>query len=198
MPPTTISQPSISTFGQTSWSEPVIQFFVSFGDNLRQLGQNHTFLSLIYFLWALLVIIVGVIGYLLYLYIKLQKEEHKKYYAEAEVKAEEISVARAAGRWQEIVGHLKSEKENDWKIAILEADSVMAELFEGLGYVGENLGERLKNVQKGDVLTIDSAWAAHKMRNRIAHEGMGMSLTRREAGETLSQFEQVFREFNYI
>jgi len=198
MPPT-IPQPSISDFGHTSWSEPVIQFFASFGDNMRALSENYAFMSLLYFLWALFVVMLGVVAYLVYLFIKLQNDEKKQYYENADAQKKPESVVRKHSKtWQEVVTHLKSENDNDWKIAILEADSILSELLEDLGYIGDNLGERLKTVPTGDILSLDSAWAAHKMRNRIAHEGMSLKLSRKEVGDTLAQFEQVFREFNYI
>jgi hypothetical protein len=93
---------------------------------------------------------------------------------------------------------MASEQVSDWKIAILEADSILDELLEDLGYVGANLGERLKAVPKGSVKNLEAAWSAHKVRNRIAHDTAAASLDKREAIDTIGNFERVFREFDYI
>jgi hypothetical protein len=64
-------------------------------------------------------------------------------------------------------------------------------------YPGENLGERLKNVEPSDFLTLEDAWEAHKVRNQVAHQS-GFTLTRREARRVVELYERVFREFIFI
>ncbi|HEY9582950.1 MAG TPA: hypothetical protein VJK09_01385 [Candidatus Paceibacterota bacterium] len=198
MPPTTLAQPSISGFGRVGFSESVIQFFLALPEHLHNLSGNPAFMSLLYFLWALFVVLAGLIVYTAIRTMKLQTVEHENYYETFARDKEALPISRKhTEAWQEIVEHIKSDNEADWKIAILEADSLLGELVEGLGYPGDNLGEKLKAVPKGEILSLDSAWAAHKMRNRIAHEG-NLKLSRRDLGETLAQFESVFREFDYI
>ena len=46
--------------------------------------------------------------------------------------------------------------------------------------------------------TIELAWDAHKMRNRIAHEGSDFVLTEREAKRVFVLYESVFRELKAI
>ncbi len=46
--------------------------------------------------------------------------------------------------------------------------------------------------------TLDNAWEAHKLRNRIAHEGMGYDVEYREAKKAIELYESVFKEFDYI
>ncbi len=101
-------------------------------------------------------------------------------------------------RWQKIVEHAQSEKEGDWRLAILEADILLDELLTNMGYHGESVGEKMKGVEKSDFTTIDSAWEAHAVRNKIAHEGASFALTEREAKRVIGLFEEVFKEFRYI
>lgn len=63
------------------------------------------------------------------------------------------------------------------------------------GYQGDTLGEMLKNAS---FKTIEMAWDAHKIRNRIAHEGSSFELTEREAKRAFTLFESVFRELRVI
>lgn len=99
--------------------------------------------------------------------------------------------------WEKIVSALESDNPSDWKVAIIEADTMLDALVANLGYRGDNLGDRLKMVEPSDFLTLNDAWEAHKVRNAIAHEG-GYELNKRETQRVIGLYENVFREFRYI
>ena len=101
-------------------------------------------------------------------------------------------------RWEVILEHIESENPNDWRLAILEADIVLGEMLEKMGYRGESIGEQLKGVEKSDFTTIDDAWEAHKVRNLIAHEGANFLLSDREAKRVIGLYKNVFQEFHFI
>ncbi|MBX4215864.1 hypothetical protein KW797_02870, partial [Candidatus Parcubacteria bacterium] len=84
-------------------------------------------------------------------------------------------------RWQVVQEHIDSANPAAWRLAILEADNMLDEMVRRMGYRGENLGERLKVVEPSDFESIQSAWEAHKVRNRVAHEGSEFPLSQREA-----------------
>ena len=75
---------------------------------------------------------------------------------------------------------------------------MLNELLDVLGYRGETMADKMKQVVRGDFNTIDLAWEAHKVRNRVAHEGAEHLLSGREARRVISLYEQVFREFKFI
>ena len=100
-------------------------------------------------------------------------------------------------QWIKILAYLEPDNQSDWKQAIIEADNLLDEMVAAMPYPGENLGERLKNVEPSDFLTLQDAWEAHKVRNQVAHES-GFTLTRREARRVMELYERVFREFNFI
>jgi hypothetical protein len=104
----------------------------------------------------------------------------------------------ASRRWDRVVSHVQSESPADWRLAILEADIMLAELLEKMGYRGENVGEKLKTIERSDFTTIDDAWEAHKVRNLIAHQGSDYVLSRREAQRVIGLYANVFREFRFI
>jgi cell division protein FtsL len=101
-------------------------------------------------------------------------------------------------RWLNIQRLVNSHNSNDWRQAILEADIILDEMVLKMGYKGNSLGERLKNVESSNFLTLDKAWEAHKVRNRIAHRGTGYILGKDEAERVIKLYEQVFQEFFYI
>ncbi|MDE1988431.1 MAG: hypothetical protein KGJ58_02295 [Patescibacteria group bacterium] len=113
----------------------------------------------------------------------------------AEEKKEE---AVKNGKWKIIIEHIESENANDWRLAILEADIVLGEMLDKLGYRGEGIGDQLKSVDKSDFTTIDDAWEAHKVRNSIAHEGASFMITEREAKRVVGLYKKVFEEHGYI
>jgi len=101
-------------------------------------------------------------------------------------------------RWQMVLDFITSDSPSDWKIAVLEADKILDDLTKDLGLIGDNLGDRLKNAPAGQFNTIQSAWDAHKVRNKIAHDGPGEDITYQEAKRAIEDYEKVFNEFKYI
>lgn len=101
-------------------------------------------------------------------------------------------------KWVKVLGHIKSDNPSDWRLAILEADIMLEEMLDKMGYPGQTLGERLKMVERSDFDTIDMAWEAHKIRNEIAHSGSDFALSKELAERAITMFENVFREFKYI
>ena len=89
---------------------------------------------------------------------------------------------------------MQSTNQSDWRQAIIEADIILDELLTRLGYVGDSVGEKLKQVHTNHFQTLSNAWEAHKVRNEIAHSGMNFELTDRIAYRTIANYEAVFRE----
>ncbi|OHA34657.1 MAG: hypothetical protein A2928_03935 [Candidatus Taylorbacteria bacterium RIFCSPLOWO2_01_FULL_45_15b] len=101
-------------------------------------------------------------------------------------------------KWKRVMEHVESANANDWRLAILEADIMLDEFMENLGYHGDTLGEKLKKVEKSDMNSIDKAWEAHKIRNLIAHEGGDFVISHREARRVVNMYREVFEEYRYI
>jgi hypothetical protein len=95
-------------------------------------------------------------------------------------------------RWNIVVGYMEGKEEALWRIGILEADNLLDELLLDRGYFGMTLADKLK---QANFNSIDLAWNAHKMRNRIAHDGSKFVLTDRMARSTLEMYRTVFKEF---
>lgn len=208
MSPNTLPEPSFAKIAGGDFVDSVIAFLRDFPNRFDSLGESASYLNWMYFLWALTVVVAG---FVIYLAIRLRDLEHAEkhgFYAGTEHDEgghtssgrghEKQETKKRTREWAEIVMALKSASVSDWKIAVLEADSLLEELFETLPYLGDNLGERLKNTPRGAIGTLEDAWAAHKLRNRIAHEGASFTMTKSEFVDALAQFERVFREFNYI
>ena len=109
-----------------------------------------------------------------------------------------LHVPRSKLRWQRIQEQISNDNEHSWRLAILEADIMLGELLDVLGYRGETMADKMKAVVRGDFNTIDLAWEAHKVRNAIAHEGSEHLLSGREARRVVNLYEQIFREFKFL
>lgn len=101
-------------------------------------------------------------------------------------------------QWDIVLTHIESGNPSEWRVAIMEADKILADVVEGMGYVGASLGEVLKSMDEGDLKSINQAWEAHRARNRIAHEGLQYILTEREARRVIGLYQQVFQELGYL
>jgi len=101
-------------------------------------------------------------------------------------------------RWHDVLSHIDSDRMNDWKLAIIEADILLEELLDKIGLPGATVGDKLKNASPTSFRTVNQAWRAHNVRNRIAHEGTEFELSQIEAQETIAQYKMVFDEFDAI
>ncbi len=112
------------------------------------------------------------------------------------VRAEDIP--RTQLRWQRILEQSASEDDSQWRLAILEADIMLNDLLDTLGYKGETMADKMKQVDVTVFNAIDYAWEAHKIRNIVAHEGSKYELNAREARRVIRMYERVFREFKFV
>jgi len=101
-------------------------------------------------------------------------------------------------RWERVDKYMTSLNPSDWKIAILEADNILDEIVERMGYRGDTLGERMKAIEPSDFPYLEEAWAAHKFRNELAHRGMDVPLSRSDAERTINVYHRVFKALGYL
>lgn len=127
-----------------------------------------------------------------------RREEREKLFARIDAVREERFEEKENKEWRMVLDFITSSNPSDWRLAIIEADNMLDRLTKDLGLVGENLGERLRNASAAHFTTLDQAWEAHKVRNRIAHEGMGYVMEYREVKRAVEQFEAVFKEFKIL
>ena len=106
------------------------------------------------------------------------------------------SVDTSEEEWMRIVRLAHSRSPADRKLAIIEADNILDAVVTRLGYSGDTVGEKLKNIEESEFATLNDAWEAHKVRNEIAHENIDIS--REDAIRVIMLYERVFREFEYI
>lgn len=109
-----------------------------------------------------------------------------------------VSADKGNEKWAHVIKLINSGNPSDWRLAIIEADIMLDELLRANQYHGDTVGDMLKAVEPSDMLTLDAAWEAHKVRNRIAHSGADFDLNEREAKRVITLFESVFKEYEII
>lgn len=159
---------------------------------------NNGFFRTIGFIFSFVaVLFFGVIVYSVMRLKERRKMDHDLFHEKIEALSH-VKKEKKNDRWNTVIEHISSPKEGDWRIAIIEADAMLDKLTKDMGLIGNDLGDRLRNAPTGDFATLDNAWEAHKLRNRIAHEGLNFKLEYREAKKAIELFESVFTEFGVI
>ena len=124
--------------------------------------------------------------------------EYAHHQKEREKKMREGEAVSHNERWRKVLDYVFSESDSDWKLAVIEADSMLDTLLDQLGFKGENMGEKLKTASEDNFRSLTNAWEVHTVRNRIAHEGTEFNFSHHEAKRVIALYEQIFRLYGYI
>lgn len=112
--------------------------------------------------------------------------------------AEAEKKARNTERWAAVLENVGTSSESDWRLAILEADIILDDMLKDMGTFGDTVADRLKSVNEHTLPSIQKAWEAHLVRNRIAHDGANFALSQHEARRVIGLFETVLKEGRFL
>lgn len=110
-------------------------------------------LSIIFFFSAILIF-----GGLLFAFISLTKNSPRM-----------LDQDKFRSRWMAIESQLKRDDTHSYTVCILDADKLLDQALRDRGLAGKTMAERMKQCQ-GKWTNGNGVWAAHKLRNRLAHE----------------------------
>ena len=161
--------------------------------------------SLLFFLEVFFLIIIC---YATVRMFEIREKEHKHLHHEIEEYAhnkaeyekrlhEEVGGSKNE-HWSNVLVHLFSQHGSDWKLAIIEADTMLDSLLDQLGFKGESLGDKLKSADQDSFPQLTAAWEVHTIRNRIAHDGLAFELSQHEAKRVIALYEQIFHGYGFI
>ncbi|HBT81418.1 hypothetical protein A2757_00645 [Candidatus Giovannonibacteria bacterium RIFCSPHIGHO2_01_FULL_48_47] len=103
----------------------------------------------------------------------------------------------AKKRWEDVMQRFEQGLEADWRLAIIEADSLVDEIFQQIGFGGENLGERMSAISPQELRSIVDLREAHQLRNKIVHTP-GYKISRQEAERVLRKYQKILEELEVI
>lgn len=129
--------------------------------------------------------------------VKLGLTEEKYTHWLDVLSGENISKKRAIKAWKQVRKRLSVGGDTNLKLAILECDRVLSEILKASAFPGNNLDERLKNIDESQIACIEELRQAHKIRNRIVAEPDFM-LTQGEAEIAVSIYKKAFVELFLI
>ena len=110
-------------------------------------------LSVIFFFSAILIF-----GGLLFVFISMAKNSPRT-----------LDVDKYRSRWMKIETSLSRDNEHSHTTCVLEADKLLDQALREKGLSGKTMAERMKQCQ-GKWTNGNGVWAAHKLRNQLAHE----------------------------
>lgn len=178
-------------FGKiVEYAGPVFKFITS-GHTWSVIGTISMLLT-IACLAIIIFSLVRMVEIQLYDKEEIDHEIHQAYLRRKEMEKE------ANPRWHYILTLVESPNGSDWRVAILEADSMMEEVLKERGFSGTTASELLEGAKESGYLTIQDAWDAHLVRNQIAHEGSDFSLSQIEARRVIKMYQNFFEELNVI
>lgn len=95
--------------------------------------------------------------------------------------------------WNRIEEKIKPGTESDYKLALIEADSLLDQLLKSIGYKGETLDDRLRQITPVNLSTLEELKTVHKVRNDIIRDP-NYQLSVEKAKEFLSIYKKTFEE----
>ena len=104
-----------------------------------------------------------------------------------------FGVKKIEKQWEKIRGRLDTGLESEYKLAVIEADNMTEDILKRMGYSGETLGERLKNLTVATLPNIEEIKAVHQVRNNIVHDP-DYRLSLEETKNALEVYEKAFRD----
>ena len=131
------------------------------------------------------------------LFIK-KKNRRENYFNDTLNNSQSSMESREMKRWQNIKAHFQSKNPTDWRMAIIDADAMLEDIIESMGYRGASFGEKLKSMNPRNVPFLNDAWHVHKLRNILAHQGSRYNLSEREAYQAHKIYENIFYSTGYI
>lgn len=137
-------------------------------------------LSMLFFFSAILIV-----GGLLFVFVSLSRNNPRA-----------LDVDKFRSRWLSIETKLKRDDENSYIVCVMEADKLLDQALREKGLAGKTMAERMKQCQ-GKWTNGNGVWAAHKLRNRLAHES-DVRLDYDRSRQALVAFKQGLKDVGAI
>ncbi len=103
-----------------------------------------------------------------------------------------FGVKKTFKQWAKVLKRLETGKEADYKLAVIEADSLLYDILKKMEYKGETMAKILEQVNATILPNIQQIWEVHKIRNNIVHDP-DYELSLEQARKILGIYEKSFR-----
>jgi hypothetical protein len=104
-----------------------------------------------------------------------------------------FGVRRLEKAWKKVLTRTETGLESEYKLAVIEADSMLDDILKRMGFSGETLEERLEKLTVATLPNIEEIRESHRVRNNIVHDP-DYRLSLDESRKILGVYEQAFKE----
>ena len=80
------------------------------------------------------------------------------------------AVRKIDKQWLKIMARLETDSESEYKLAVLETETILDDILARMGYAGTTLGERLKLLTPEIIPNLKELAEVHQIRNSIVHD----------------------------
>lgn len=108
--------------------------------------------------------------------------------------SKQLDVNRYRTKWLEIEQKLVRDDTASYQLSVLNADKLLDQALKEKGISGDTMGARMKVVKWSNA---NAVWAAHKLRNQIAHES-DVEFDYITARRALASFKQGLKDIGAI
>ncbi len=95
-------------------------------------------------------------------------------------------------QWARIKKRMETGKGSDYRMALVDADALLKDILERMGYKGETMRQILESIDSKILPNIANVWEAHETRNNIVHNP-DYELGPEKARKMMQVYEQSFR-----
>ena len=96
-------------------------------------------------------------------------------------------------QWNRIAERLRTDKESEYRLAVIEAEGLLDNILSKAGYTGDNFLQKLEQLDKSNLPNIKDVYKAHEIRNDIVHNP-DQKLTLDQAKEVLAIYEKAAKD----
>ena len=98
-------------------------------------------------------------------------------------------------RWRKIMARLETENEAEYKLAVIESDTLLDEMLKKMRLAGETMDERLQVITPLMISNVEELTKAHEVRNTIVYDA-DYRLNLREARRVLEVYQKTFESLD--
>lgn len=102
-----------------------------------------------------------------------------------------------SNRWKNILSRLETANEEEYKLAVIEADNMLDATLKRIGFAGETLADRLEKVNVAIVPNLPEVREANRIRNNIVHDP-SYRITLSEARRVIESYQATFQNLDLI
>lgn len=94
------------------------------------------------------------------------------------------------------IEHSLTNEAGTWQLAIMNADKLLDRALKERGFKGVTTGERMTSASR-TFMKREAVWAAHKLRNRLAHEE-NVRLNLKVTKQALASFKHALKDLGAL